>query len=344
MNQTTGSVLDLLRRARGHLSGEAIGRDLGISRSAVSKHIAALRGSGYDIESTTRRGHRLLSGIDTPTPEEVTPMLTTAAIGRQIRFLDTVDSTNTAAAHEAAAGAPEGTVIVADSQTAGRGRQHREWLSPAGCNLYFSIVLRPRVPPRRIPQISLVAAAAVHRAVSPLLSGLRIKWPNDILTAGGLKICGILCESELETDAVHHAIVGIGLNVNTRRFPPALRKTASSLRLETGVATPRPRVLASVLNSFEEAYLAWQAARDLTPLLPYIEKFSALDGRAMEVRGLTETTSGRAEGLTPEGELLVRTASGNVQPVSCGDAHITKPPHVDTIEDRKGSKHAPRSN
>lgn len=326
MNPTTRSVLGLLRRARGHLSGEAIGRELEISRSAVSKHISALRRSGYDIESATKRGHRLLSGIDTPASEEVTPLLTTAAIGRHITFLDTVDSTNTAAAREAAAEAPEGTVIVADTQTAGRGRQHREWLSPAGCNLYFSIILRPRVSPRRIPQISLVAAAAVHRALSPLVAGLRIKWPNDILTANGLKICGILCEGELETDSVHHAVVGIGLNVNTRRFPPALRKTASSLRIETGVDTPRPSVLASVLNSFEEAYLTWQAARDLTPLLPYLEKFSALDGRTIEVRGLTETTSGRVEGLTPEGELLVRTARGDVQAVSCGDAHVTRPP------------------
>jgi BirA family biotin operon repressor/biotin-[acetyl-CoA-carboxylase] ligase len=324
MNPTAGSVLALLKSSSGHLSGEAIGTELRISRSAVAKHISALRRAGYGIESVTNRGHRLLSTVDTPRPEEVAPLLRTSAIGRTIRFFETVDSTNTFAALEAAAGAAEGTVVVADTQTAGRGRQHREWDSPAGCNLYFSIVLRPRVPPRRIPQISLVAAVAMHRALCDIVPAVKflIKWPNDILTEDGLKVCGILCEGELETDSVHHAIAGIGLNVNARKFAPALRGTATSLRMLTGANTPRPAVLAAVLNRFEEAYTGWQAAPDLSPLLPYLSKHSFLTNRTIEVRGMGNGTAGGVIGLTPEGELILCTGRGRTATVACGDVHV----------------------
>jgi BirA family biotin operon repressor/biotin-[acetyl-CoA-carboxylase] ligase len=324
MNPTAGSILALLKRSSAHLSGEAIGAELRISRSAVAKQISALRRAGYGIESVPNRGHRLLATADTPLPEEVVPFLRTRSIGRVIRFLDTADSTNAVAAREAAAGATEGTVVVADAQTAGRGRQQREWNSPAGCNLYFSIVLRPTVPPRRIPQISLVAAVAVHRALADIAPaiGFGIKWPNDILTDDGLKVCGILCEGELETDSVRHAIAGIGLNVNARGFPPALRETAVSLRMLTGADTPRPAVLAAVLNRFEEAYTEWQAARDLTPLLPYLERHSSLANRTIEVRGTRDRAEGRVAGLTPEGELILRTGRSKSTTVACGDVHV----------------------
>lgn len=326
MNHTTAAVLDLLRRAAGRLSGESIGRNLDISRSAVSKHIAALRRHGYAIESAPRRGHILRACADIPGPEEVSPLLNTRAIGRVIRFFDTVDSTNTVAAREATVAAAEGTVIVADAQTAGRGRQQRTWTSPAGCSLYFSIILRPRVPPRRVPQISLVAAVAVHQALLNVHPGLNIgiKWPNDILTDDGLKLCGILCESELETDAVHHAIVGIGLNVNTRAFPASLRGIATSLRIQAGNDSSRPAVLAAVLNRFEEVYTVWQKSSDLTPLLPYLNRFSALKKRLIEVRGVSSSTRGRVAGLTPDGELLVRTGRNTVRTVACGDVHVVK--------------------
>lgn len=324
MNPTTRSVLDLLRRATGRLSGEAIGRDLKISRSAVSKHIGALRREGYTIDSAPHLGHRLCACADTPGPEETTPLLKTRTMGRDIRYFETVDSTNTVAAREAAAGAPEGTVIVANTQTAGRGRQQRTWSSPSGCNLYFSIILRPRVPPRRVPQISLVAAVAVHQAILDHYPDLTIgiKWPNDILTGDGLKLCGILCESELETDMVHHAIVGIGLNVNSTTFPPELRGLATSLRNKTGKNTSRPAVLASILSRFDAAYQKWQKARDLAVLLPYIDKFSTLKGQLIEVHGLAETERGRVDGLTPEGELLLRTGNNTVTSVACGDVHL----------------------
>jgi biotin operon repressor len=222
MNPTAGSILALLKRSSAHLSGEAIGAELRISRSAVAKQISALRRAGYGIESVPNRGHRLLATADTPLPEEVVPFLRTRSIGRVIRFLDTADSTNAVAAREAAAGATEGTVVVADAQTAGRGRQQRAWNSPAGCNLYFSIVLRPTVP----------------------------------------------------------------------------------------------------LNRFEEEYTEWQAARDLTPLLPYLERHSSLANRTIEVRGTRDRAEGRVAGLTPEGELILRTGRSKSTTVACGDVHV----------------------
>lgn len=326
MNETACAVLNLLRRTAGPCSGEAVGRALGISRSAVSKHIAALRRAGYAIESVPRRGHRLQAGSDTPRPEEVAPLLQTRTLGRTLRFLDSTDSTNAVAAREAANGAPEGTVIVADAQTAGRGRQHRTWTSPAGCNLYFSLVLRPRVEPARIAQLSLVAAVAVHQALLDLHPELpvAIKWPNDLLDNTGRKLCGILCEAALEADAVHHAIVGIGLNVNARKFPAALRTVACSLRTLTGADTARPAMLAAILNRFEPAYTQWQAAPDLGPFLPYLEKFSALNGRRVKVHGISKQFTGRVEGLAPHGELLLRDSRNTLHAIACGDVHLEK--------------------
>jgi BirA family biotin operon repressor/biotin-[acetyl-CoA-carboxylase] ligase len=321
VNATTQAVLEFLRRHAEPVSGQATGRALGVSRSAVSKHVEALRRAGYRIESVPRRGHRLLSSPDTPRSEQVSPLLTTRAIGRPIEYVATVDSTNAAAARAAAAGAAEGLVVVADAQTAGRGRQQRTWSSPPGCNLYFSVLLRPRVLPHRVAQISLVAAVAVHQAladVRPELD-LGIKWPNDILASSGEKLCGILCEADLEADLVHHAIVGIGLNVNMREGPAPIRGVATSLYRLTRSVTPRPLVLASVLNRLEAAYERWRTAPDLGPLLPYLDRHSVLTGRQVDVSNVAGRFQGRAEGLTADGRLRVRTADGRRRTVDAGD-------------------------
>jgi BirA family transcriptional regulator, biotin operon repressor / biotin---[acetyl-CoA-carboxylase] ligase len=328
MNDPVLALLDLLRRHDGPLSGEEAGRALHITRSAISKHIATLRRRGYDIESGPRRGHRLRSGTDAPRAEEVLPLLATKAIGRVLRYFDTVESTNAVAATEALAGAPEGMVVTADAQTAGRGRQHRTWCSPAGCNLYFSLVLRPRVLPRRVPQISLVAAAAVHQALADVCPSLdlKIKWPNDILDPSGRKLCGILCEGDLEADSVHHVIVGVGLNVNMQKIPPELRRIATSLSILEGRKVSRPALLAAILNRFEAAYARWQRSPSLTPLLPYLERHSFLAGQNVRVENIAGRLEGRAEGMTAEGALKLRTAAGRIETVEAGDVLLCRKP------------------
>jgi BirA family biotin operon repressor/biotin-[acetyl-CoA-carboxylase] ligase len=294
-----------------------------ISRSAVWKHISLLREQGYDIESVPRRGHLLRAAADAPWAEEVAPLLKKGSLVREVFYQNRVDSTNAVAAAMAAEGLAEGTVVTADSQSAGRGRLQRKWISPASGNLYFSIILRPSTGPDRVAQIGLVAAASVHRALTGEKPGLRIgiKWPNDIL-AGGRKLAGILCEAKSEADVIHYAVVGIGINVNARSFPKELADSATSIRLETGSDCDRPRLLAAVLNAFEEDYRRWLDAGDLTPLLPYLEEHSLLAGRSVVVASLDRRRSGKVRGFTATGELLLETEEEGIKGIASGDVHL----------------------
>jgi BirA family biotin operon repressor/biotin-[acetyl-CoA-carboxylase] ligase len=323
MNSVTYTILKLLKDADSPLSGTQIGSDLGISRSAVWKHISLLREQGYDIESVPRRGHSLHAGPDTPWVKEVTPLLRAESFGKEIVFRDRVDSTNAVAAAMAAEGAAEGTVVAADSQTAGRGRLQRRWVSPNLGNLYFSIILRPPTGPERVSQVGLVAAAALHRALTGECPGLRagIKWPNDIL-AGDRKLAGILCEAKSEADIIHYAVVGIGINVNARSFPKELGETATSIRRETGSDCDRPLLLAAVLDAFEEDYRRWLAAPDLSPLLPYLEEHSLLTGKRVVAAGIDRRRSGIVRGLSSTGQLLLETAEEGTTGISSGDVRL----------------------
>lgn len=324
MNERTGTILRLLKESRGYLSGDLVGRECSISRSAVWKHVRTLRGLGYAIDASRKRGYRLRETANAPLPWEVAAALETATFGRELEYLETVDSTNRVAVERAATGAPEGTTVVADAQQSGRGRRGRGWVSPAGANLYFSVVLRPSIAPARIGQLPLVAAAAVHRALSAFAPAvpLLIKWPNDILAKRGGKLAGILCEAGVETDVVRHAVVGIGINVNGRTFPPALAGIATSLARESGAEYSRPRLLAAVLNVFEREYRRWLAGADLEEFLPYLEEHSALRGRTVTVEGPGGPRTGRVAGVSAEGEMLLCDASGATSAFCSGDVRI----------------------
>jgi BirA family biotin operon repressor/biotin-[acetyl-CoA-carboxylase] ligase len=243
--------------------------------------------------------------------------------GRELEYLESVDSTNRGALERAGDGAPEGTTVVAETQLAGRGRRGRTWVSPSGINLYCSVILRPRVVPARMGQLPLVAAVALHRALSgfaPAVTTL-IKWPNDILAGGG-KLAGILCEADIEAGAVRHAVAGIGINVNARTFPAELAGIATSLARESGAEHSRPDLLAAVLHALEEDYRRWCADPDLTGFLPYLEEHSALLGRSVLVEGPDGGRTGRVEGISPDGELLLRDAGGRTLKITSGNVRV----------------------
>ncbi|NTU58588.1 MAG: biotin--[acetyl-CoA-carboxylase] ligase [Chlorobiaceae bacterium] len=323
MNPVAGTILKRLVDEGGFVSGGDLCRELQMSRSAVWKHIAALRSAGYAIEAVSGRGYRLDGLTGSPVPEEVVPLLTTTAFGRSFIYLDTVDSTNLKARALAREGAAEGTVVVADAQTGGRGRMRRAWVSPAGVNLYCSIVLRPPVPSFRVPEIPLVAAAAIHGALENECTGLKsfIKWPNDIVT-GGRKLCGILCEMESEPDFTHFVVVGFGLNVNLELVPEELQGIASSIAMETGRSESRARLLAAVLNRFEQLYREWALQDDLGFLLPCLEGSAWLKGKELRIEQFDKILTGVEAGLTPQGQLLLRAEDGTVMAVSSGEAHL----------------------
>jgi BirA family biotin operon repressor/biotin-[acetyl-CoA-carboxylase] ligase len=314
-------ILGWLRGATGAVSGEELARRLGCSRAAVWKRVGGLRRQGYRIAARPGGGYALEGAPDRLGPAELAPHL--RGSWREIHWLREVDSTQRVARELARAGAAEGTTVIAERQTAGRGRLGRQWHSPAGVNLYCSIVLRPALAPSAVPQIALVAGAAVAATVAAE-SGLRpaIKWPNDVLV-DGRKVAGILVEMDSEVDRVHHVIAGIGVNLNAppRAFPRALRGTASSLLIAGGRRVDRAAFTARLLAALEARY-----GRYLTVGFSSVrgewESFSSLTGTTVAVASPTGEVRGRVLGLDDDGALLLRGPAGDMVRLTAGEVTV----------------------
>ena len=249
-------ILDLLREAGdSYLSGEEMAKRLGVSRTAVWKHIQELRRDGYDIVSHSRSGYSLQSAPDTLRPEEIKNGLRTRRIGREIRFYPTVDSTNLEAKRLAQQGAPDGLIVVAEEQGKGRGRLERSFFSPAGKGIWFSVILRPDFLPQEAPKCTLLSAVAVAQAAEDFGMKVGIKWPNDVLAAGR-KLVGILTEMSAEMERIHYVIIGTGINVNIAEedFPEDLRDKATSLSQVKGEEIPRAAFFRAVLEHMDALY------------------------------------------------------------------------------------------
>ncbi|AKX95525.1 biotin--[acetyl-CoA-carboxylase] ligase [Neomoorella thermoacetica] len=317
-------VLEFLRRHRGeYISGEDLSRDLAISRTAVWKHIQSLRQEGYRIDAQTRRGYCLLATPDCFYPEEVTAGLETAWLGRTLYYYDEVGSTNQVAKELADDGAPEGTVIVAECQTGGRGRRGRSWISPARKGIWFSVILRPRVAPAQAPQLTLLAAVAVVAAVRERTGlPLGIKWPNDLL-AGGRKVCGILTEIKAEIDAVEYIVLGIGLNANLEAgdFSPEVSPQATSLYLELGRPVERLPLFQRILSCLEKWYERWQD-EGFAPVREAWKEASITLGQEVRVNSWREVFQGVALDIDDEGSLLVRDAGGRIRRFNSGEVSL----------------------
>lgn len=291
-------------------SGADLAEALGVSRAAVWKRIARLRGSGYDIEAQAGLGYRVRSAPDRLLPHEVSRHVEPGKIRFEIVHRDEIDSTNLLASELARKGAPEGTAVVAEAQTAGRGRLGRSWVSPAGRNLYLSLVLRPALPPAAVPQITLMAAVSVARAIEEAGgSPAGIKWPND-LQLDGRKVAGILTELDAESERVHFVVLGIGVNLNMARgdFPRELRETATSLRLATGEVVDRRRFTGRLLTHLSRDYEIFLGG-GFAALRGEYQRHHVLAGRRVNVGGAV-ALSGVVRGVAPDGALLLETSRG----------------------------------
>lgn len=251
------AILEVLAAAQERpVSGEDLAVQLGITRAAVWKHIESLRRSGYLIKATPRRGYRLLGNTDLPVANKVQPLLQTKFVGRHYLYYSRLESTNLEARRLAEEGAPEGTVVVADEQTSGRGRRGRAWLSKPDAGIWCSIILRPSLPTGQAGALMLMSAVAVREAIQRE-TGLpvTIKWPNDLLIHRR-KVCGILLELAANQESLRWTVLGIGINVRPPAggFPGKL--AATSIALEQALAGPvyRPRLLACVCERLEHWY------------------------------------------------------------------------------------------
>ena len=250
--------------------------------------------------------------------DSLSQLLRTRFIGRNYIFESEVESTNLLLQEIARKEAPDGLVVVADSQTGGRGRDGRSWVSPSGCNLYFSVLLRPDCAAAKASQLSIIAACAMHRALSPYSEKVRVKWPNDIWI-DNKKLAGILCSMSCIGSRAEYAIVGIGLNVNLMKFPEGIAGT--SLALACGRTFNRTQVLADILAALETEYDEWQRHADLSAWIPRWKRMSILEGREVTVVQHESKTTGTVDGITAEGYLRL-IENGIVHNISVGDAHL----------------------
>ena len=316
-------ILDLLKTAGDtYISGEEIADKLGVTRTAVWKHIKELRRAGYDIVSQSRSGYALKGAPDVLTPEELAPLLEGSLFGTNILYHEETRSTNEDGKAAANAGAPDGTVVVTEFQGTGHGRLSRGWFCPKGEGVLFSVILRPTsFLPQEAPKCTLLAAVAVARAIRSLGLDVGIKWPNDIL-ANGKKLVGILTEMSAEMERIHYIVIGIGINVNIAadEFSPDIQDTATSLSILAGHTVDRRQLLAAILHEMETLYIAVQKD-GFAPMFDAWRALSVTLGQDVSVLAPGETFEGRAVDIDDTGALLVDTAAGRRR-VLAGDVSI----------------------
>ncbi len=329
MRDGPARVLHALRESGGGTcSGAVLSEALGCSRAQVWKHVQALRGLGYEIEAAAGDGYKLASAPDRLYPEEIQLGLDTQWLGREIEWLDSTDSTNRVAQEWAREGAAHGSVVIAEGQTAGRGRLGRAFYSPPYQNLYTSIVLRPELTIDQAPSLIMASAIAVAQAVEDSLGGgeeVEIKWPNDVLI-GGLKTSGILMELGAEATRVEYLVLGIGVNLNVDRetFPEEFRHLATSLASHAGFEIDR---LAFVWHLFSrlESVLDRCAAGGFDAVRPEFEARFRMAGRRVRVLQLgAEEICGTAVGIDADGALRVLRDDGTETRVIAGDVTLAK--------------------
>jgi BirA family biotin operon repressor/biotin-[acetyl-CoA-carboxylase] ligase len=323
-SDTRKKLLELFAEANGEfLSGQKISERLGCSRAAVWKHIEELRKEGFELEAVRRLGYRIVSTPDKVTANEIQLGLKTETLGHTIHFFEEVDSTQRIAAKLAYEGAPEGTLVVAEEQKAGRGRLDRKWFSPKGTGIWMSLILRPPIPPQRAPQLTLLVAVAISQAIQDV-TGLvpDIKWPNDILLHGK-KGVGILTELQADPDRVRSVIVGIGINVNqtAEQFPEDIRAIATSLAIEKGERIKRAPLIQEILLRIERLYQQY-LAHGFRPIKLLWEGYAVSIGKPVTARTLGGTIRGIARGITEDGLLILEDEEQNIHYIHSADIQL----------------------
>ncbi|MGB9431228.1 MAG: biotin--[acetyl-CoA-carboxylase] ligase [Candidatus Acidiferrum sp.] len=301
------------------ISGSRIARETGMSRTTVWRWVDQLRKLGVQVKGQHSTGYFLEKVPDVLTPDLLRKRLKGNLFGKRVFHFFKTDSTNRVAMELGYAGEPEGTVVMAEEQSAGRGRSGRTWHSERGTGLYFTVLLRPRLSPAQAPLLTMLAGISAHTAITAQ-TGLvpELKWPNDLLL-NGKKLGGILTEMHAEPNAVRFVIVGVGINVNQERFPTELAGVATSIRKETGRMSYRLELLVRLLTQFEGDYNRFLHEGPGFVVERFERVSSFARGRRVRVDTGAETYAGTTAGLSPEGLLLVARDNGPIVAVIAGD-------------------------
>ncbi len=301
------------------VSGARIAREIGVSRSTVWRWVNRLRELGVRVKGEQHTGYFLEKVPDILTPDMLRQRLKGSMFGKRIHHFFKVDSTNRVALDLGHAGEPEGTVVLAEEQTAGRGRAGRVWHSERATGIYATLLLRPHLAPVQAPLLTMMAGLSAHSAIQAQ-TGLRLdlKWPNDLVFRGK-KLGGILTEMHAEPTQIRFVIVGIGLNVNQENFPEGLSTIATSLRVESGKPQSRLELLVRLLREFETDYNRFlsEGSENVTRQFAAISSYA--QGKRVRVTNGKDSFAGVTAGLSPEGLLLVRRDAGQTVAVIAGD-------------------------
>lgn len=301
------------------ISGSRIAKEIGVTRSTVWRWVERLRELGVRVKGAPRTGYHLETAPDILTPDLVRRGLRGSLFSKTIHHFFKVDSTNRVALELGHAGEPEGAVVIAEEQTAGRGRAGRRWHSERATGIYLTMLLRPPISPIQAPLLPLITGLSVRAAIE-VQTGVApdLKWPNDLLL-GGRKIGGILTEMHAEPGAVRFVIVGIGLNVNQTKFPEELSQLATSLRAEIGRIISRLDLVVRLLRQFENDYNRFLREGPGWVSGSFCAASSFARGKSVRVADGAESFTGTTAGLSPEGRLLVKRADGQTTAVLSGD-------------------------
>lgn len=302
------------------ISGAKIAKEIGVTRQQVWRWIEKLRALGVRLKGHPHTGYHIERVPDILVPQMLSHRLYGTPFARRIFHFFKIDSTNSVAMRLGESGEPHGTLVLAEEQTAGRGRAGRSWASEKSAGIYCSILLRPPIPPAHAPLLTLVAGLAARDAAAEDLDALPdIRWPNDLLV-GGRKFCGILTEMHAEPDRIHYAVVGIGINVNHTKMPADLAAIATSLRIETGKVHSRLELLIRLLRHFDRYYNQFVAEGAPPILRRFAQVSSYYEGKRVRITTATETFTGTTAGLEPSGVLRVARDDGRgIETVLSGD-------------------------
>ncbi len=313
-------ILAMLRQQNEYISGQQMCEQLGVSRTAVWKMMNQLKEEGYVIEAVSNKGYVLKESPDTVTDYEINSMLRRNTLIDSVIAYDTIGSTNNIA-KELACTHKENLLVVADTQSAGRGSKGRGWESPKGSGIWMSFLLHPSIEPYRASQITLVTALAVTKAIEEVSDlNPRIKWPNDIVL-NKKKVCGILTEMSSEVDYIHYIVVGMGINVHTTDFPVDIRDTATSLSLEGG-KIKRSTLIARIVEKLDEYYTRFLKAEDLSPFIEEYNQLLVHLDKEIKVLALDSVQHGIARGIGATGDLLLDLPDGTRKSIISGEVSV----------------------
>ena len=310
----------ILDNEKEFISGEELSKKLGISRTAIWKHIRILRSQGYNIESVNKKGYRL---VDEPTdllnPQNIYRNLKTKFIGKNVLYFETIDSTNDYA-KKIGNELRDGSVIISEEQTKGKGRLGRVWESKAGEGIWMSIILKPNIIPNKAPFITLIAGASIVKALNILGVDAKIKWPNDI-TINNKKLSGILTELSAEIERVNYIVVGIGMNVKDTDFEEELKDKATSLYKEN-YNVSRVDIVKEILCQFEKLYLDYIEKDDKKEVLDICRQYSAIINKEIYVIKNDQKELVDCIGINEEGNLIIKNKDGKLEEIMSGEVSI----------------------